>query len=165
MRCLRNTAMQLAKEELHRHIVTAQRACRPECLVTLPLPAPMEPRLQMIPGPACASASHNSAHSPRMHHSTGKIAVAGWSLVQASSHPCECSRTHECSSDLRQDAHNALRALYNIVTYPQTRCIELLRSPRCRGVPTLPAETPQTPELRPQSLLGLPNALAADTRD
>ena len=113
MRCLKITAMLPAKEELYRHIVTALRACRPECLFRLPLPAPMEPRLQMIPGPACASASHNSAHRPRMPHSTGRIAVAGWSLGQASSHPCKCSMAHESSSDLMQDAHNALKALKN----------------------------------------------------
>ena len=114
------------KEELHRHIATALRACRPEYLVRLPLPAPMEPRLQMIPGPACASALQNPAHSPRVHLFTGVIAVAGRTLVQASSRPCECSRAQECSSDPRQDAHKALTALNNIVSEPQTQCIEVL---------------------------------------
>ena len=56
--------MQPAKDEFQRYIVTALRACTPECLVRLPLPVPMEPRLQMIPGPAYASASQNPAHGP-----------------------------------------------------------------------------------------------------
>ena len=85
MSCLRKTAMQAAKQELRKDIVTALKACRPECLIRLPLPAPMEPRLQMIPGPACASASQNSAHSPRVHHSNGKncsVGLVAWAGFQ-----------------------------------------------------------------------------------